>query len=302
MIVGLGCLAHDRVLVTETTWAAGKGRIVRRETRFGGNVRNALATVAALDHPAAYLATVGTSALGDEAMVDLHTHGINTHFVERVEGADPVTSTLIITSDGERYIAFDDAQLASTPLPSGRTIDDALSEGEVLLIDAPTAPPGSIDVVLQARAVGIPVVLDAERDPTSTVRALIEAADHLVIPLSFGAELTDRESASDIAAALWNAQRSAVVLTDGPRGAYAAESPESVRHVPAFDTPVVDTTGCGDAFHGAYAWALTRGDDRMGRVEIASAAAAVVAALPPEAKRVPSRDIIEQLLAAKGSL
>ncbi|HEV8025551.1 MAG TPA: hypothetical protein VGP37_11770, partial [Candidatus Nanopelagicales bacterium] len=60
MIIGLGCLAHDRVLVTETTWAAGKGRIVRRETRFGGNVRNALATVAALDHPAAYLATVGT--------------------------------------------------------------------------------------------------------------------------------------------------------------------------------------------------------------------------------------------------
>ena len=289
MIVGLGCLAHDRVLVTETTWAAGKGRIVRRETRFGGNVRNALATVAALDHPAAYLATVGTSALGDEAMVDLHTHGINTHFVERVEGADPVTSTLIITSDGERYIAFDDAQLASTPLPSARTIDDALSEGEVLLIDAPTAPPGSIDVVLQARALGIPVVLDAERDPISTVRALIDAADHLVIPLSFGAELTDRESGSDIAAELWHEQRRAVVLTDGPRGAYAAESPESVRHVPAFGTPVVDTTGCGDAFHGAYAWALTRGADLASRVQIASAAAAVVAAREPGEPRTPTR-------------
>jgi sugar/nucleoside kinase (ribokinase family) len=302
MIIGLGCLAHDRVLVTETTWTAGKGRIVRRETRFGGNVRNALAAVAALNHPAAYLATVGTSALGNEAMADLHEHDINTYFVERVEGADPVTSTLIITSDGERYIAFDDAQLASTPLPSARTIDDALSEAEVLLIDAPTAPPGSIDVVLQARALGIPVVLDAERDPTSTVRALIDAADHLVIPLSFGAELTDRESASDIAAELWNAQRRAVVLTDGPRGAHAAKSPESVQHVSAFDTPVVDTTGCGDAFHGAYAWALTRGEDLVTRVQIASAAAAVVAALPPEAKRVPSREIIEQLLAAKGPL
>jgi sugar/nucleoside kinase (ribokinase family) len=288
MIVGLGCLAHDRVLVTETTWAAGKGRIVRRERRFGGNVRNALASVAALDYSAAYLATVGTSALGDEAMADLRTHGINTHFVERVEGADPVTSTLIITSDGERYIAFDDAQLASTPLPSARTIDDALSEAEVLLIDAPTAPPGSIDVVLQARASGIPVVLDAERDPTSTVRALIDAADHLVIPLSFGAELTDRQSAADIAAELWNAQRSAVVLTDGPRGAYAAESPKSLRHVPAFDTPAVDTTGCGDAFHGAYAWALTRGEDLQNRVRVASAAAAVVAAREPGGPRTPS--------------
>ena len=288
MIIGLGCLAHDRVLVTETTWTAGKGRIVRRETRFGGNVRNALATVAALDHPAAYLATVGTSDLGEQAMADLRDHHINTRFVERVAGADPVTSTLIITSDGERYIAFDDAQLASTPLPSARTIDDALTEAEVLLIDAPTAPPGSIDVVLQARASGIPVVLDAERDPTSTVRALIGAADHLVIPLSFGAELTDRESASDIAAALWNDQRSAVVLTDGPHGAYAAKSSESVRHVPAFDTPVVDTTGCGDAFHGAYAWALTRGEDLRSRVQVASAAAAVVAARDPGEPRTPT--------------
>jgi len=288
MIIGLGCLAHDRVLVTETTWAAGKGRIVRRETRFGGNVRNALATVAALEHPAGYLATVGTSSLSDEAMRDLTAHAIDSRFIERVPGADPVTSVLTITSDGERYIAFDDAQLASTPLPSDTSVEAALSLARVLLVDAPTAPPGTIDVVLQARALGIPVVLDAERDPTSTVRALIDAADHLVIPLSFGAELTDRESASDIAAGLWNEQRSAVVLTDGPRGAYAAESPESVRHVPAFDTPVVDTTGCGDAFHGAYAVSLARGEPLISRVTFASAAAAVVAAREPGQPRTPT--------------
>ncbi|HEV8024136.1 MAG TPA: PfkB family carbohydrate kinase, partial [Candidatus Nanopelagicales bacterium] len=258
-------------------------------------------TVAALDHPAAYLATVGTSSLGEEAMEDLRAHNIDIRFVERVDGADPVTSTLIITSDGERYIAFDDAPLVTTPLASTRTIADALSEAEVLLIDAPTAPPGSIDVVLQARASGIPVVLDAERDPTSTVRALIDAADHLVIPLSFGADLTGGTAPADIATSLWNERRSAVVLTDGPRGAYAAESPESVRHVPAFDTPVVDTTGCGDAFHGAYAWGFTRGADLATRVQIASAAAAVVAALPPETKRVPTRTAVEQLLTLRGS-
>ena len=288
MIVGLGCLAHDNVLVTETTWSAGKGRIVRRETRFGGNVRNALATVAALDHPASYLATVGTSSLGEEAFADLLEHHIDTRFIERIPGADPVVSVLTITADGERYIAFDDESLSSTPLPSTASIEAALSLASVLLVDAPTAPPGSLDVVLQARASGIPVVLDAERDPTSTVRALIGAADHLVIPLSFGTELTDRESASDIAAALWNDQRSAVVLTDGPHGAYAAKSSESVRHVPAFDTPVVDTTGCGDAFHGAYAWALTRGEDLRSRVQVASAAAAVVAAREPGEPRAPT--------------
>ena len=71
MIVGLGCLAHDHVAVTDTAWAAGKGHIIHREDRFGGNAPNALATIAALGYPAAYLATVGTSETGDAGVADL---------------------------------------------------------------------------------------------------------------------------------------------------------------------------------------------------------------------------------------
>ncbi len=296
MIVGLGCLAHDNVLVTETTWSAGKGRIIRREERFGGNVRNALATVAALDHPAAYLATVGTSSLGEEAFADLLEHHIDTRFIERVPGADPVTSVLTITSDGERYIAFDDDALTRTPLPSAPTIDEALSAANVLLIDAPTAPPGSLEVVQRACDAGIPVVLDAERDPTEGVLALIAEADHLVIPLTFGRDITGRVEPADVIDELWSSARTAVVLTDGPRGAYASESPTEILHVPAFDTPVIDTTGCGDAFHGAYAVALSRGEDLASRLTLASAAAAVIAAREPGERRTPTTDEIAQLV------
>jgi len=294
MIIGLGCLAHDRVLVTETTWDAGKGRILRRETRFGGNVRNALATVAALDHPAAYLATVGTSTLGEQAMTDLRNHHIDTRFIERAEGADPVTSTLVITADGERYIAFDDAPLATTPLPSARTVDDALSEASVVLVDAPTAPPGSLEVVQKARAAGIPVVLDAERDPSNAVLALLAAADHLVIPLGFGRELTDQTEPAAVIGELWNDDRSAIVLTDGPRGSFAAGSRDDATHTPAFATPVIDTTGCGDAFHGAYALSLARGGELSERVRFASAAAAVIAARGPGQQRTPTQAEIDR--------
>jgi sugar/nucleoside kinase (ribokinase family) len=310
MIVGLGCLAHDNVLVTETTWAAGKGRIVRRETRFGGNVRNALATIAALDQPAlnqpaidqpspttaAYLATVGTSDLSDQAMEDLHAHHIDSTFVERAAGADPVTSILTITADGERYIAFDDAELATTPLPSEATIAGALSDADVLLVDAPTAPLGSIEVLKRARAGNIPVVLDAERDPSPEVLALLELADHVVIPLNFGAQLTERTDPGEICERLWHESRSAVVLTDGANGSHACTAPGSLLHVPALSVMAVDTTGCGDAFHGGYAWSLRRGDDMEIRLRIASAAAAVVASLPPGAPRIPSRDAIAQLI------
>lgn len=296
MIVGLGCLAHDHVLFTDTTWESGKGRIVRSETRFGGNARNALATIAALGHPAAYLATVGLSPVGDAAMVDLAARGIDARFIERVPGADPVTATVTVTAGGERYIAFDDSALATTPLPGSTVVDEALAVADALLVDSTNAPPGSLKVIQRARRSGIPVVLDAERDPTPAMTELMDAADHLVIPRSLGASITGCPEPTDIARALWNSDRAAIVLTDGARGAYAFATPSDMTHVPAFTVTAIDTTGCGDAFHGAYAWATVAGADLGSRVEIGSAAAAVVAAVPAGTPRVATRDAVTRLL------
>lgn len=296
MIIGLGCIAHDLIMVTETPWGSGKGRVVRSEVRFGGNVRNALATVAALDHPAAYLGAIGTSQVAEEAVGDLVGHGISAGFVERVPGADPVASRITVTGDGERYIAFDDSPLATTPLPNAVIVDQALDRAEALLVDACVAPTGSLNVVQSARARGIPVVMDAERDPTSAVRALVMAADHVVIPLAFGIQITGAHVPADVAAALWSDDRTAVVLTDGARGAHAFASPDDAVYVPSFPVDAVDTTGCGDAFHGAYAWALVSGADLEERVRIASAAAAVIAALPAGARRVATRAALSALL------
>lgn len=288
MIVGVGCIAHDHVLITESTGDPGKGRIAHREVRFGGNVRNALAAAAGLGQQAAYLASVGTSLVSEQAIEDLGVHGIDTSFVDRREGADPVTATLIITADGERYIAFDDATLATTPLPSGATIERAIGAADVLLVDASTAPPGTLDVVESARSQGVPVVLDAERDLNDEMTALVAAADHLIIPLTFGAIITGHSAPQEIAAALWNDRRRALVLTDGTAGSYAAERPDDIFHVSSFDVDPIDTTGCGDAFHGAYAVALSQGLDLRDRVTFASAAAAVVAAREPGRRRTPT--------------
>ena len=302
MILGLGCIAHDLILVTETPWESGKGRVIERETRFGGNVRNALATVAALGYPAGYLGAIGVTPVGDEAVSDLAEYGISAEYVERVAGADPVESRITVTAGGERYIAFDDAPLGRTPLPSDDIVARALDDGKALLIDAVVAPPGSLGVVRQARDRGIPVILDAERDPSPIVRDLVDAADHLVIPRSFGALLTGTEQPEAIAERLWSSERRAIVLTDGTNGAYAFDSPFAAVHVSAFPVTAVDTTGCGDAFHGAYAWALLKGAELRDRVEVASAAAAALAALPAGSRRVATRSAIATYAPAHDSL
>ena len=88
-----------------------------------------------------------------------------------------------------------------------------------------------------------------------------------------------------------------VILTDGQAGSQVWDGEGEHVTVPAFDVEVHDTTGCGDAFHGAYAWALDQGDDLTARIRTASAAAAVLAGLPADARRVPAMQAITALLA-----
>ncbi len=66
-----------------------------------------------------------------------------------------------------------------------------------------------------------------------------------------------------------------VVVTEGEHGCWCA-SAEGTFHVPSFAvTPVVDTTGAGDVFHGAFLVGRARGLDLPRALRLASAAAAL---------------------------
>ena len=97
------------------------------------------------------------------------------------------------------------------------------------------------------------------------------------------------------------AQRQVVVVTCGEQGGYyRAADAEEVRHFAAFAVRTVDTTGCGDVFHGAYAAALARGLALTERLRFAAAAAALKATQPGAQKGIPTRGEVEAFLASRG--
>jgi len=292
-------MAYDRVLYTNSLWEDGKGKITKEEFRFGGNVRNALATVAALHVPATYLTTMSDKPEWAIALEDLQKSGISTEFVDFKENSYPAIATVFILNNGERFIAYDDFSLKHLDLPSQKKVEDALSKTKLLLIDSYTAPQGTLEVLKRAISMGIPAIVDAEREGINAGQymEMIDIAPELVIPLHYGAFLADQSNVELIMKDLWNQHRSAVVLTDGATGSYFVTDKNCVvQHHPAFKVPTIDTNGTGDVFHGAYAVARYHGKSISESIKYATAAAAVVVQLPHGEPRIPSEDKIQDLL------
>jgi ribokinase len=89
----------------------------------------------------------------------------------------------------------------------------------------------------------------------------------------------------------------AAVITLGEQGALFHDGTRTVR-VPAFDAgPVVETTGAGDAFNGAFAVGLSEGMDPVAAVRFGCAAASISVTRPGTAPAMPRRSEIDALLA-----
>jgi sugar/nucleoside kinase (ribokinase family) len=105
----------------------------------------------------------------------------------------------------------------------------------------------------------------------------LNEVDHLILSEEFACPLTGRKDPSAAALALWRPGRAAAIVTCGKNGCWcvAEETGGKPRRYPAFPVRAANTSGCGDVFHGAYAFRLARGDSLEERIRFASAAAAV---------------------------
>ncbi len=113
-----------------------------------------------------------------------------------------------------------------------------------------------------------------------------------------GLPVTTVEEAREAAELLLALGAGAAIITLGENGALFHGATQSV-HVPAFSAgPVIETTGAGDAFNGALAAALARGEDPIESVRFGCAAAAISVTRPGTAASMPAREEIDRLLSA----
>ena len=178
---------------------------------------------------------------------------------------------------------------------------DLIAGARVLLTQLEQPIPAAMRALEIARAAGVTTILNPA--PAAPLPDGMLALCDLVTPNESEAEaltgppVRTIEEAEAAARALRAMGAGAVVVTLGERGALYHDGARC-EHVPAaYAGEVVETTGAGDAFNGALAVALVRGDDPVVAVRFGCAAAGISVTRPGTAPSMPTLHEIEALMA-----
>jgi sugar/nucleoside kinase (ribokinase family) len=260
----------------------------------GGNSLNAAIGIVRLGGRASMCGPMGDSKESASRYIfeQLAHEGIETQHIVHMPGLVTPISNIMIDPTGERTIVtFRDPDLWKVQLPKADTL---LEDCAAILVESRCAE-FSTDLCAEGRRRGIPVVVDVDR-AMSLSEGLLTASSHLVFssePLQETADVTDDGAALKMIAKL---TPSFLAGTRGARGTIWLDDQGQLQETPAFPVHTVDTLGAGDVFHGAFALAITEGQQLQDALRFASAAAALKCTRFGGAFAAPQRTEVEALL------
>lgn len=255
----------------------------------GGPAANAAVMVANLGFKAAFAGYLGADFYGDKHLKELNEHGIDTRLVVRGAAPTPI-STVLVKPDGKR--ALINYKIGTHPL-AAEALDFSCFHPKTVLFDG-HEPHVSIAYYQNLRPQNIPTVLDAGSLHEGT-QALMSQVDYLV-----GSEKFALQVAGSVELALNRLAEIAptVVITLSEKGLHWRRGAEQ-GFMAAFKVADVDSTGAGDAFHGAFAAAVSQQMDWPDVLRYASAAGALCCTRMGARLGLPTRDEHSRLFAQK---
>jgi sulfofructose kinase len=294
-ILGIGIVTVDDLFYVDHYPVPDTKVPAEDEQRQGGGL-TATAMVAAsrLGSKAAFLAALGDDELSEFTIRELEQQGVDCSAIIRRPEARPYHSIVIVDkTTGERTIIFTGKGVIPTT-PQDVTPKLVLN-ARLLFLDHgfPAAAIRAADI---AHSLGVPVVADVEKAEDPLVEQLIDKTDHLIVSYELANNITGKSDPEAMVSAMARTQKACVAITRGDLGCWYSESGGPVHHMPAFKVTVVDTTGCGDVFHGAYAAAISRKSSVKDAIRLASAAAALKATQPGGRAGIPDMATVQQFL------
>jgi sulfofructose kinase len=259
---------------------------------------NAAAAIARLGGEAVFWGPTGDDPVADVIRAQLEADGVDAKFLRRFPGRTSSHSAVLVDARGERMVVGYRGTALQAPadwLP----LEQAGFAG-AMLADV-RWPEGADQALRAARDAGIPTVLDAEICERDVLHRLAGIADHVVFSERGLQAWAGPDPDRGLREALEQGARVAAV-TQGPDGVrwLEADAPGTIRHQPAFVVEVRDTLAAGDVFHGAFTLAIAGKRPVADAMRFASAAAAIKCTRTGGRKGAPTRNEVEEFLAAEG--
>lgn len=251
-VVGLGMNAVDWICFLPEYPVHNSKTLIDDMLKLGGGPAATASTVCArYGLKVKYVGRVGDDEIGRFSLQDLHRETMDLSHVEVVEGAFSQFAVILVDRPtGERTVLWRrDPKLDYRP---GQLQPEWITCGRVLHLDGHEMA-SRLEAARWARQQGMPVCLDIDR-PQEGCEELLGQVDFAIPSEPFARSMGEGDWRRGLLA-IDRLTPGWAIVTLGERGSAIAWENEIVEF-PGYPVRVVEATGCGDVFHGAFVYAV----------------------------------------------
>lgn len=267
----------------------------------GGKGSNQAVAAARLGADVALLTAVGRDAFGDGARELWTAEGVDCDHVVTAD-ASTMVGVILVDHTGENRIVIAPGALEELSPTDVDAFSESIAAADLLVTGFEIPVEVARRALEIARRHGVRTLLNPAPAPADPLDADLWTLVDVVTPNQTEAGRLTGESglasAEACASAIRQRFEGVTIITLGGDGCLVDEPGQGYVRVPAVRPHrVVDTTGAGDAFTGALAVALARGDELRDAVRFAAAAGAHAVGIAEVIPSLPHPEDLAALLA-----
>lgn len=252
-IVGIGASTLDRFIVVDH-YPIGREvqQVVSSTTDGGGPVATALAVAGKYGARTAMIDSIGDDMVGRHILDDFEKYNVNTEAIQVESGANSGVATILVKqSTGERAVFFERSTAIEPEFLD--THKQLIGSAYIMHINGRHRQLMRSAMAV-AKEVGTIISLDggAQRYDED-MKPITEASHIVIVARDYAEKYTGTTNLKEACRIIHERGACIAGVTDGANGSYFVWPDGTFyRCEPFTQATVVDTTGAGDSFHGAF--------------------------------------------------
>jgi sulfofructose kinase len=300
-VIGLGASTIDIItLVDHFPTKRENQQALAMTIQGGGPVATAMVTVSRLGGKAAMLDSIGDDWAGALVLKSFQAEGVDADCMDIRPGYTTSTSNILVSAkDGARGIMWLPGSVPELSLSEPQK--SAIRSAKIIHLNGRHWN-ACLEAAELAKESKVRISFDGGANRyRPELKRLLPLTDICIVAKDFADNYTGETEISESSGLLLKEGPEIVVVTDGINGSWVRTKDGLSLHQPAFLFPsTVDTTGCGDSYHGAFLLGLLKGFPVEKAAILASAVAAMDTQQLGGRSALPRFDEVLNFLAGRG--